>query len=113
MVKIFKNIFNKKNETESEKLNNDLLNVQKKININKNTEYDNLDMLKDLSLSEKEYLEREIFFKYDCSNYKILNVIRNDNKHFEVICEIELDNKPLKISELIKYEDIKDKNDNF
>ena len=95
MENFFKNLFGfnkKENSNKTTEINeqNSLINKKQQLDLikNKNLNYDNLNMLKDLSLSEKEYLDREIDFKYDTRDYKLIDVIRNDSKFFEVHCEI-------------------------
>lgn len=116
MKNIFKNLFsnNKNKEEDLFKKNyedNNLVNKKQKVQVlrNQDEEYDNLEMLKDLSLSEKNYLERELDFKYDCTDYKILDVIRTDSTCFEVYCEINVYGDKKLITEKILYTDIKDK----
>lgn len=113
MKKIFKSIFGKKENDIKSYDSNSLVDVKQKLSIIQKKEHDNLNMLKDLSLSEKEYFEREIFFKYDCDDYKIINIVRKDSKSFDVFCKIFTKDEISEIKENIKYEDIKDKNNNF
>ena len=116
MKNLFKNLFNpiKREKDKTDLLferNDNLVNINQKKQVlkNSNNEYDNLNMLNDLSLNEKAYLERELDFKYDCTNYKLLKIIRTDSTCFEVYCEIDVDGKKQKVCEKILYSDIKDK----
>ncbi|MDE5545445.1 MAG: hypothetical protein K2I76_02445 [Malacoplasma sp.] len=121
MENFFKNLFGfrKKEETKKEKIsventeNNLIVNKKQQLDLikNKNNNYDNLNMLKDLSLSEKQYLERELDFKYDTRKYNLIDVLRNDSKFFEVHCEIFVNGIRKLVTEKIFYDDIKDKDD--
>ncbi|BAC44738.1 hypothetical protein D8X55_04890 [Malacoplasma penetrans] len=118
MKNIFKNLFNNSNNKEKAQPNktfesNSLINQKQKSEFvrNQNNEYDNMKMLNDLSLNEKNYLERELDFKYDCTDYKLLEIIRTDHNSFEATCEIMVDGQKQIVKEKILYEDIKDKNE--
>ena len=124
MENFFKNLFGfrKKEEPKKEEIirsdngeNNLLVNKKQQLDLikNKDLNYDNLNMLKDLSLSEKQYLERELDFKYDTRNYNLIDVLRNDPKFFEVHCEIYINGTRKLITEKILYDDVKEKNDVF
>lgn len=107
-----KNTSNVENVQNVEEKNGDisLINEKQKMDFvkNKDNEVNNIDLLKDLSLSELSFLERELSFKYDILDYKILHIERN-NEFLKVDCEItDIQNQKGIITEKIAYKEIKE-----
>lgn len=66
------------------------------------------DILNDLSLSELSFLERELSFKYDIDDYKVIKVNRENNT-LKVECEIiDVQGNKKNVIETIRYKEIKD-----
>lgn len=80
-----------------------LVNEKQKMDYIKNKDTTaNIGMLNDLSLDERELLDRELQFKYDFDDYVIKNIFR-DKKFIEVSCDLVVTGKPNKLINIRIY----------
>lgn len=86
----------------------ELVNEEQKKQLATKEASDNLDLLKSLSLHELEMLEKELEFKYDFSDYTVLNVNRTD-KFIVVQCQLTtMHNEKQNVIEKIECKQVKD-----
>ncbi|MCF0217459.1 MAG: hypothetical protein HUJ42_00230 [Malacoplasma sp.] len=102
--KKFSSLFNKKEN--SSDLNKPQF-VASNNGLNQNNQDPNSLLLYDLSLAEKNYLERELDFKYDATKFKVLKINRTNKDFLEVQCEININNQKQIVTERILYKNIK------